>query len=134
MLTALGVDVSDPAATLARALAEAPLVAPTVVAELGAPSSVPLLAQASAARVELEDGTVRDLAVTGTEVLLPADLPLGFHRLVVTAAGSDTAATLLVPPARLAEVARGWGWAAQLYQLQLAGTPGASATWQTCGC
>ena len=118
ILTALGVDVSDPAATLAQALADRSVVAPTVVADEGEPTSVPLLWQAAAARVELEDGSVRDLAVAGDEVLLPADLPLGFHRLLVTAHGVETAATLLVPPARLPEVARGWGWAAQLYQLR----------------
>jgi 4-alpha-glucanotransferase len=118
VLSALGVDVTDPAAALATALAEQPVVAPTVVADQGEPGSVPLLAVASAARVELEDSSVRDLAVAGLEVLLPADLPLGFHRLVVTADGSETSAALLVPPSRLPDVGRGWGWAAQLYQLR----------------
>ena len=119
VLAALGVDVSDPDAALARALAEVPLLPPTVVADVGVPSSVALTGEATSATVELEDTSVRVLAVAGRELLLPGDLPIGWHRLVVaTADGVRTAATLIVPPATLPEVARGWGWAAQLYQLR----------------
>ena len=118
VLTALGVDVSDPAAALARALAEVPLLPPTVVADAGVPSTVALTGAVTSATVELEDSSVRVLAVAGRELLLPADLPIGWHRLVVTADGVQVAATLVVPPATLPEVARGWGWAAQLYQLR----------------
>jgi 4-alpha-glucanotransferase len=118
VLTALGVDVSDPAAALARALAEAPLVAPTVVADEGAAELVPLAGAAEEARVLFEDGGSRELTVAGSSLHLPADLPTGCHQLVVSAAGAQTVATLVVAPPRLPEVPQAWGWAAQLYQLR----------------
>ena len=96
---------------------------------------MPLLAEATAARVELEDSSVRDLAVAGLEVLLPADLPLGFHRLVVTADGGETAATLLVaagPAAGASTRRRGAGPPSSTSCARR--TPGASATSRTCGC
>ncbi|BEP15094.1 4-alpha-glucanotransferase [Acidothermaceae bacterium B102] len=119
VLTALGVDVSDPDAALATARAAVPLLPPTVVADVGVSSSVALTGEAISATVELEDASVRVLAVAGRELLLPDDLPIGWHRLVVvTADGRHAVATLIVPPATLPEVAKGWGWAAQLYQLR----------------
>ena len=120
VLTALGVDVADPAETLRLALESAPLLAPTVVVDAGTPAGVALTGPATQARVELEDGVVRGLAVTGREVLLPDDLPPGFHRLVVAAAAGEVAATLIVAPTVLPDVFTGqvWGWAAQLYQLR----------------
>lgn len=126
VLTALGVDVSDPAETLRRAEESAPLLPPTVVVDEGAPAGVPLREAALAARVELEDGTAVAVGLTGAEVLLPADLPLGWHRLVVAGANNEVAATLVVVPPRLPEVFRDrqWGWQAQLYQLRSRGSWG----------
>ena len=57
-------------------------------------------------RIELEDGTTLD--VDGT---LPADLPLGWHRLVTD---DRDEVTVVVAPARLPEVPRTWGWMLQL--------------------
>ncbi|MFD2469269.1 4-alpha-glucanotransferase [Amycolatopsis silviterrae] len=61
-----------------------------------------------AATVELEDGTVRDVGTT-----LPADLPLGWHRIVT----DGQRVSLAVVPDRLPEVPPAWGWMLQLYAL-----------------
>ena len=65
--------------------------------------------EVDAADVECEDGQTRH--VVGT---LPADFPLGYHRLR-TADGRER--RLIVSPGRcwLPEGWRGWGWAVQLY-------------------
>lgn len=60
--------------------------------------------------VVLEDGaTLDDLDA------LPADLPLGYHRLVPHDSGPETA--LIVHPARCPAASRAWGVAAQVYAL-----------------
>jgi 4-alpha-glucanotransferase len=118
VLRGLGVDVADPAESLRLALAAIPLLPPTVVLDAGEPAGVTLTGPADSARVELEDGSVRPAAVAEHEVLLPDDLPIGWHRLVVVVDGADVGATLIVAPTRLPEVPRAWGWAAQLYQLR----------------
>ncbi|GGS56192.1 4-alpha-glucanotransferase [Actinokineospora fastidiosa] len=56
----------------------------------------------------LEDGGT--LPVDG---VLPADAPLGWHRL----RRGDTVTPLAVTPARLTPVPRAWGWMVQLYAL-----------------
>lgn len=63
----------------------------------------------------LEDGTER--GVTGE---LPADLPLGWHRLATT--GQHV--VVVVVPDRLPEVRPAWGWMVQLYALRSAGSWG----------
>ena len=60
--------------------------------------------------VTLEDGGRR--AVDGE---LPADLPLGWHRL----ACADREVTLVVVPRRLPVPPSSWGWMLQLYALHL---------------
>jgi 4-alpha-glucanotransferase len=60
--------------------------------------------------IDLEDGTSRAV----TEV--PADLPLGWHRL--TTGRQDV--TLVVVPDRLPEPPQTWGWMVQLYALHSA--------------
>ncbi|MEV6349849.1 4-alpha-glucanotransferase [Actinoplanes sp. NPDC051851] len=62
------------------------------------------------AEITLEDGTVRTVAG------LPADLPLGWHRL----ATGDQEVTLVVVPAGLPEAPESWGWMVQLYTLHSA--------------
>lgn len=62
-------------------------------------------------RLLLEDGATRD--VDGE---LPADLPLGWHRLVTR----EQEVTVVVAPARMSEVPRTWGWMLQLYALRSA--------------
>ncbi len=60
--------------------------------------------------VVLEDGSsVLDLDA------LPADLPLGYHRLIPHDGGPETA--LVVHPARCPSASRAWGVAAQVYAL-----------------
>jgi 4-alpha-glucanotransferase len=66
-------------------------------------------------RLLLEDGTERE--VDGE---LPADLPLGWHRLVA----GDHEATVVVAPERMPEVPRTWGWMLQLYALRSAASWG----------
>ena len=58
-----------------------------------------------AGQLRLEDGTTRD--VDGD---LPADLPLGWHRLIA----GEQQITVVVAPARLPDVPRTWGWMLQL--------------------
>ena len=114
VLGLLGVDASTPAAVTAalaavqqdRALDRLP---GTVVVRLG--EARPLAAPGT---VTLEDGTTRE--VTG----IPADLPLGWHRL--TTAGQDV--TLVVVPTELSEPPETWGWMLQLYALHSAGSWG----------
>lgn len=62
-------------------------------------------------RLLLEDGTTLDVAGD-----LPADLPLGWHRLTA----GDQEITVVVAPARMPEVPRAWGWMLQLYALRSA--------------
>jgi len=89
--------------------------------------------------IRLEDGTVRaglrqlvndeppfevDGRLVGEATFeLPADMPIGYHRLHVTAAGVDADASLIVAPAALTLPAslgggRTWGVAAQLYSVR----------------
>lgn len=65
-------------------------------------------------RMELEDGSALDV-----DGVLPADLPLGWHRLV-TDDGDEV--TVVVAPARLPEVPRTWGWMLQLYSVHSSGS------------
>lgn len=115
VLGTLGVDASTPDAVAAglEVAAEqqaSQVLPPTVVAWQGSTLTLPVQVT-----VEVEDG--RQLAPS-TE--LPADLPVGYHRLVADGATS----TLLVAPARLPEVPRTWGWMLQLYALRSAGSWG----------
>ncbi|MEJ2870736.1 4-alpha-glucanotransferase [Actinomycetospora sp. OC33-EN08] len=61
----------------------------------------------------LEDGTT-------SRVTTLQDLPVGYHRVRC----GDDEATVLVPPSRLAEVPRTWGWMVQLYSLHSPGSWG----------
>ncbi|HEX5405750.1 MAG TPA: 4-alpha-glucanotransferase [Pseudonocardiaceae bacterium] len=111
VLAQLDVAAADPESVrqslaAVRAAGSDAALPPTVVQRSGA--SRPLR---GAAVVELEDGGRREL--TG---VLPADLPLGWHRLVT----DDQAVTLVVVPDRLPEVHPAWGWAVQLYALRSA--------------
>ncbi|MET0767822.1 MAG: 4-alpha-glucanotransferase, partial [Aeromicrobium sp.] len=63
------------------------------------------------ARVDLEDGSSID--VTGS---LPADLPLGWHKVVT----DEQTVTLIVAPARMPDIRPTWGWMLQLYALRSA--------------
>ncbi|HSK98487.1 MAG TPA: 4-alpha-glucanotransferase, partial [Euzebyales bacterium] len=84
----------------------------------------------------LEDGSARDLptAVWGgtrrldgemrrrATVELPADLPLGYHRLTITDRGRTAACTVIVAPPTCPHPGsrRRWGWMLQAYALRSA--------------
>src|SRR5260370_8332437 len=74
----------------------------------------------------LEDGGQRSGRSDGAELLLPAGLPLGYHRLAITGAGATAEIGLAVAPdachlgAALQPGARSWGLTTQLYGLRSA--------------
>ena len=135
VLTALGVDVTDPAETLRRAEDSAPLLPPTVSSTTARRPGWPS-AGAARPRHGSSSRTAQrwPSASTGTEVLLPSDLPLGWHRLVVSTDDGDVAATLVVVPDPAACRPRppGVGLAGPALPAALTGARGASATSRTC--
>jgi 4-alpha-glucanotransferase len=74
----------------------------------------------------LEDGAERSGHSDGPELRLPAALPLGYHRLALTAGAAKTEIDLIVAPASchlsdaLQPGARSWGLTVQLYGLRSA--------------
>ncbi|WP_223199295.1 4-alpha-glucanotransferase [Solihabitans fulvus] len=106
VLAQLGVDAGTPADVRRElgATRDRRALPGTVVTRAGRPARLP-----GPAVVRCADGTER--AVAG---LLPADLPLGWHRL--TTADQDVA--LIVAPDRLPRPAPAWGWMLQLYALR----------------
>jgi 4-alpha-glucanotransferase len=72
------------------------------------PASRPL---AEPGTIVLEDGSERDITAE-----VPADLPLGWHRLIV----GDQDVTLVVVPTALPEPPETWGWMVQLYAMHSA--------------
>jgi 4-alpha-glucanotransferase len=113
VLAQLGVAASS-AAAIRQALAEAKRTAtdlpPTVVLRLGTGRALP-----APGEVHCEDGTVR-----AADTAIPADLPLGYHRLHI----GDRELTVIVVPDALARPPRTWGWMVQLYALHSAGSWG----------
>jgi 4-alpha-glucanotransferase len=114
VLGLLGVDATSPEAirrelAAVRIAREQQRLPGTVVVRHG--ESRPL---ADAGTIVLEDGSSR----AATEV--PADLPLGWHRLIV----GDQDVTLVVVPRELPEPPETWGWMLQLYALHSANSWG----------
>ncbi|WET77103.1 4-alpha-glucanotransferase [Amycolatopsis sp. QT-25] len=111
VLAQFDVDASGEAA-VERALAAveaaraATALPPTIVVREGAAHPLGV-----AAEVVLEDGARRRV-----EDELPADLPLGWHRVVT----ADQEVVLAVVPAKLPEAPPAWGWMLQLYALHSA--------------
>ncbi|HEV2334326.1 MAG TPA: 4-alpha-glucanotransferase [Stellaceae bacterium] len=76
----------------------------------------------------LEDGTERAGRSEGAELRLPAQLPLGYHRLAVSGTGTGATAEIVLVvapqschlPDGLQPGARSWGLTAQLYGLRSA--------------
>jgi 4-alpha-glucanotransferase len=66
-------------------------------------------------RLELEDGATLDI-----DDVLPAEVPLGWHRLFT----GDAEVTVVVAPPRMSQVPSTWGWMLQLYALHSAGSWG----------
>ena len=109
VLGQLGVDATSDAAIvreLDAAQRAADRLPGTIAATAGAARD---LGVDVAGTLHLEDGGA--VEVSGE---LPADLPLGWHRLATD--GRDV--TVVVGPARLPEVPRTWGWMLQLYSLR----------------
>ncbi|MFC7547572.1 4-alpha-glucanotransferase [Plantactinospora sp. GCM10030261] len=109
VLGLLGVDATGPAAvqdslTAARAVVDGASLPDTVVLTAGRTRALP-----APGEVTLEDGGRRPVGET-----LPADLPLGWHRL--TCAGRQV--PLVVVPRRLPVPPTAWGWMLQLYALR----------------
>jgi 4-alpha-glucanotransferase len=145
ILAAMDVDASDldHARASLDALRQRPwtrLLPPCVVMVQGTPRTVQVhLADGAWVRVavRLEEGGFRDVPQVGDDepsrwvdgVLtgqasfeLPADLPLGYHRLQATTETGQFESTLVVSPAFLGFPAsmgekRSWGYAAQLYSI-----------------
>ncbi|MFT4109786.1 4-alpha-glucanotransferase [Propionicimonas sp.] len=145
ILAAMDVDASDPgrASAALEALRLRPwtrLLPPCVVMEQGTAKSVQVhLPDGAWVRlaVRLEEGGFRDAAqvaddepprwvdgvLTGQASFeLPADLPVGYHRLQATTEAGQAESTLVVSPAFLGFPAamgekRAWGYAAQLYSV-----------------
>lgn len=109
VLGQLGVDATSDDA-IARELASAERTSSrfpgTIAATQGAGRD---LGDGVAGTLHLEDGGTLDV-----QGALPADLPLGWHRLTT----GDRDITVVVGPARLPEVPRTWGWMLQLYSLR----------------
>lgn len=141
VLAALGVDASSPGA-VRRALAGRRLeswrrvLPPIVVTRAGSGALVRVHAPESAdtaIELRLEDGTVRrdlfrllvhvepvevdGVLVGETTYGLPADLPCGWHTLVVRYGGREASTPVAVAPASLGVPSdgRAWGLAVQLY-------------------
>jgi 4-alpha-glucanotransferase len=114
VLGMLGVDARTPAAVRA-ALAAArdrdstDRLPATIVLRTGTGRALP-----APAEITQEDGQVRAVD------RLPADLPLGWHRLRCR----DQEVTLVVVPSELPEPPDTWGWMLQLYTLHSAGSWG----------
>ncbi|MFJ9518730.1 4-alpha-glucanotransferase [Kitasatospora sp. NPDC101801] len=121
VLATLGVDAGSPAAVrdaIERHRAEqaARLLPPCLVVRAGRRTALDVPAEARLA-VELEDGGTWSLPA-GRSHWLPADLPLGRHRLTARIGDRDESAPLIVAPQRLPELGqRSWGFLAQLYSV-----------------
>ena len=115
VLGLLGVDAASPGAIAAglaevRTAREQHRLPGTVIIRLG--ESQPL---ADPGTIVLEDGTRIEAAAE-----VPADLPLGWHRLIV----GDRDVSLVVVPTELPEPPEAWGWMLQLYALHSAASWG----------
>ncbi|MDH6127851.1 4-alpha-glucanotransferase [Kitasatospora sp. GP82] len=121
VLAALGVDAGTPEAVreaLERHRAEVAgrLLPSCVTVRAGQRTALDVPAGARLG-VELEDGGVWTLPA-GRSHWLPADLPLGRHRLTVSLSGRSESAALVVAPQRVpGPKGRSWGFLAQLYSV-----------------
>ncbi|MCB0921552.1 MAG: 4-alpha-glucanotransferase, partial [Actinobacteria bacterium] len=67
----------------------------------------------------VENHRIGDQRLTESRILLPPDLPMGWHRLWVQQEdGVRQDNALVVAPRRLPEAPRGWGLAIQLYSVR----------------
>ncbi|MBW3081024.1 4-alpha-glucanotransferase [Bifidobacterium saguinibicoloris] len=151
VLKALGVDASNDEAIAQsskhiRDERRSRLVPPTVLHTVGEDSKVLVnggVFDIPSATITLENGeeygkplaygpgdgskayVLDDKFITTSSIVIPADLPAGYHTLHVTVAGRTQDATLISAPAKvklLDEMEHGhlWGWMAQLYSIRSA--------------
>src|SRR4051794_41668126 len=114
VLGALGVDASSPAAVREslRAADAASPTPPVVVVRRSRGASVRV---GSTALLRLEDGTHRTVSTDGGRVVVPAGLPLGWHRLGTP----DGEIPVVVTPDPITSRATPqWGSLVQLYSLR----------------
>jgi 4-alpha-glucanotransferase len=137
VLELLGVGAADPAAALSardRHRASRGLPPTLVLNDQQAPEPVRATVPEGAdpvAVVELEGGGSRPVKVTRSagEVLLhlPAELPLGYHRLQLSNGEFARSTQLIVVPSQIPPPAggrRSWGWMVQLYAIRSAASWG----------
>ncbi|KFI55270.1 4-alpha-glucanotransferase [Bifidobacterium callitrichos] len=155
VLAALGVDASSDEAIAQsskriRDARRTRLVAPTLLHTVGEETRIPVnvgVFDIPSAKITLEDGTrypgriaygpgdgskayvLNDKFITTAALIIPADLPAGYHTLHVSVAGRKQDATLISAPARvelLDQMKYGhlWGWMAQLYSIRSANSWG----------
>ncbi|MFT9243483.1 MAG: 4-alpha-glucanotransferase, partial [Bifidobacterium aquikefiri] len=120
------------------------LIPPTILHIQGAESVVQVnttLLESPTGTITLEDGRVftgslrvnagdgsaavpfQGSFITKTSIILPVDIPVGYHTLTVNAGRRSTRATLICAPKRITfdrdlELTRPWGWMAQLYSIR----------------
>jgi 4-alpha-glucanotransferase len=126
---ALGAPIAHPgdaaqALRAVRATKHTGLVPPVVVAWDGA---LPALTTAAVgpfrAELQLEDGSVAPLEVSGAEIRSSRRLPSGYHSLAVESSGRRETCTVIAAPVqawRRPEAHRSWGVGAQLAALRSA--------------
>jgi 4-alpha-glucanotransferase len=155
VLGALGVDATSDEAVAQSITAilddrHRRLVAPTVLHTVGEQSEVPVntgVLDVPTASITLENGEKYDGEVTidagdgsgayplgdafvvTASILIPADLPMGYHTLHVTVGEREQDATLISAPERIEPLepikdGQLWGWMAQLYSIRSAGSWG----------
>ena len=114
VLGALGVDASSPDA-VKESLRQADAASPTPPVAVVRRSRGGSVAVGGAALLRLEDGTHRTVSTDGGRVVIPAGLPLGWHRLET----ADREIPVVVTPDRVTPRSTcAWGWMVQLYALR----------------
>lgn len=154
VLKALGIDASNDGAieqsiTTIQRERDTHIVPPTVLHVVGKESKVEVhggvldVPEASimledggayASKIELEGGSDTVVEVDGgfvctSYLVLPADLPEGYHTLEVTVGGKTEIATVISAPEKielLDDMKEGslWGWMSQLYSIRSSGSWG----------
>ena len=151
VLGALGVDAASDEAVAQSITAilndrHRRLVAPTVLHTVGEESAVPVntgVLDVPSASITLENGEefggdvaigvgdgspvypLEDSFVTTASIMIPADLPMGYHTLHVAVGERTQDATLISAPEKIEPLeplkdGRMWGWMAQLYSIRSA--------------
>ena len=142
VLTAMGVDVCDPARALAQRQDEpwSQVLPPCIVTLRGEPRWFPVHVPHGdpvEVRLDLEGGGTReprqvphwvdprqvgDRLVGEATFEVPGDLPLGYHTITARSGGTEATCTLVVTPRRLGVPdhlgRRTWGLATQLYSVR----------------